>query len=101
MPRGCQNISTIEANACGTPVIASNSPGLREAVNDGKSGFLIEHGNIDQLADKIRQVFTNTELRLKLEQGSIEWANTFNWDKTAERFLEFIEKTVNYYKTKK
>ncbi len=94
-------LTAIEANACGTPVIASNSPGLREAVVDQKTGFLVEHGNIDQLTDKIKQIFTSPDLRQKLEQGSIEWANTFNWDKTADRFLEFIQKTVEYYQGKK
>jgi glycosyltransferase involved in cell wall biosynthesis len=87
-------LTAIEANACGTPVIASNSPGLREAVSDGKTGFLIEHGNLDQLETRIRQIFDSKEEQLRLQQGSLEWANSFNWDKTAAKFLEFIEKTL-------
>jgi glycosyltransferase involved in cell wall biosynthesis len=87
-------LTAIEANACQTPVIASNSPGLREAVSDGKSGFLIEHGNMDQLTGKIREIFVDKALQQKLQQGAVEWAATFNWDKTAEGFLEFIDRTA-------
>ena len=86
-------LTAIEANACQTPVIASNSPGLREAVSDGQSGFLIEHGNLDELTRRIREIFIDKSLQQKLQQGAIEWAATFNWDKTAEGFLEFIERT--------
>ncbi len=87
-------LTAIEANACGTPVIASNSPGLREAVSDGKTGYLIEHGNLDLLEMKIREIFDSPEEQKRLQQGSLEWAQSFNWDKTAGRFLEFIEKTL-------
>ena len=93
-------LTAIEASACGTPVIASNSPGLREAVVDGKTGYLVRHGDIDHLTQKICEIFKSPELQQKLENGSIEWANTFNWDKTAERWLEFVDKTIEYYKDK-
>jgi len=90
-------LTAIEANACGTPVIASNSPGLREAVKDGVSGYLIEHGNIEQLAEYIDQILGNPSIQQKLYQGSLDWAGTFNWDNTAEKFLEYSYKTIEKY----
>ena len=46
-PKEGWGLSVIEAGACATPVVASNSPGLCESVVDGKTGFLVRHGDID------------------------------------------------------
>src|SRR4030095_5579449 len=42
----------LEALACGTPVVASRLPGVRTLVEDGRTGYLVEPGNVDELADK-------------------------------------------------
>ena len=52
-------ITVIEANACGTPVIASNVKGLKDSVVDGNTGWLVKVGNIDDLATKISSVLSN------------------------------------------
>lgn len=87
-------ITNIEANAAGTPVISANSPGLRDSVKVGLSGMLYEYGNIDELADKIKQVLTDKATQEKLSQGSIEWAKSFSWDKSADEMLDLIEKII-------
>ncbi len=46
-------IVLIEAMACGTPVIASNLPGVRSVFENNKSGLLIEPGNINDLKNKL------------------------------------------------
>jgi glycosyltransferase involved in cell wall biosynthesis len=43
----------LEALACGTPVVASRLPGVRTLVDEGRTGYLVDPGNIDELADKI------------------------------------------------
>ena len=83
-------ITNIEANACGTPVISANVPGLKDSVKNSSSGLLYEYGNIEELADKILQIFTNEELSTKLCNGSVEWAKSFSWDKSAEKMNEII-----------
>lgn len=85
------SITVTEANACGTPVIASNSPGLRDSVADGKTGFLVEHGNINQLSATIIKVLKDKELRDFLSHNAIEWASKFNWDESAKQMLELIQ----------
>ncbi len=47
-------LTVTEANACGTPAIASDVPGLRDAVQDGKTGLLYRYGDVDDLAGKIK-----------------------------------------------
>jgi glycosyltransferase involved in cell wall biosynthesis len=56
----------LESLACGTPVIASDVGGCPEAVRDGRTGFIVPVGDTDALADRIRYLLDNTELRLDM-----------------------------------
>lgn len=79
-------LTNIESNSVGTAVIAANVPGLRDSVHDGQTGFLFEYGDIDKLAEKLTMILTDDDLRTRLEQGGLEWAETFNWDSAAREF---------------
>jgi glycosyltransferase involved in cell wall biosynthesis/O-antigen/teichoic acid export membrane protein len=83
-------ITTIEANACGTPVVASDVPGLRDSVRNPHSGYLVEYGNPDAFADKILKIITNTSHRKELSENSVEWAKRFSWDASAKRLIEVL-----------
>lgn len=84
-------MTNIEANACGTPAVASDVPGLRESVVHGKSGLLFEYGNTKELSDSLAKILSNHEYREKLRQGGLDWARTFNWDEAAEKTFELIQ----------
>ncbi len=90
-------ITNIEANACGTPVISANSPGLRDSVKNGISGLLYEYGNIQELATMITKIFTNNEFRLELSNGAITWAKSFSWDKSAEEMLQKCQEVIDNF----
>jgi len=87
-------LTNIEANSCGTAVIAANTAGLRDSVKDQYSGLLYKYGDIGQLADYIKMLLTDVSRRQKLEEGALEWAAHFNWDDAAERFLELCVKVA-------
>ncbi len=91
-------ITNIEANACGTPVISSDVPGLRDSVSNGHSGLLYEYGNIEQLADIIKKVISDNTYRELLSNGAVEWANKFSWDESAEKMLEICNEVIANYK---
>ncbi len=88
-------ITNIEANACGTPAISANVPGLRDSVSEGVSGLLYEYGNIDDLANKLRMIFTDESLRDKLSLGAVSWAKTFSWDLSARKMYGIISSIIN------
>lgn len=94
-PKEGWGITNIEANACGTPVVASNSPGLRDSIIHGKTGFLVEHGNIKELSGAIIRVLKDKKLRDTLSQNAIEWASKFSWDSAAQEMLKLIEFTIS------
>ena len=83
-------LTNIEANACGTTVVASRSPGLCDSVNDNVSGLLYEYGDVDELTEKLRMILSDIDTRQRLEQGGLEWAERFNWDAAAGKFEQLI-----------
>jgi glycosyltransferase involved in cell wall biosynthesis len=87
-------LTNIEANACGTAVVAARTPGLKDSVKDGQSGFLYEYGDTSELADKLLQILQNQELRMRLEQGGLDWSNRFSWDIAAAEFEKLLLSVV-------
>ncbi|MBN4057048.1 glycosyltransferase family 4 protein [bacterium AH-315-J21] len=88
-------LTNIEANACGTAVIAANVAGLRDSVRDNESGFLYPHGDIDALASKIKTVLTDDSERRRIESGALAWSKQFSWDLAAVAFMKNIEETLS------
>ncbi len=87
-------LTNIEANACGTTVIASNVPGLKDSVVDDQTGLLFEYGNVQQLSDQLVKILSDGDYRKKLTEGGLNWANRFSWNEAAKRTLELIEEIV-------
>jgi glycosyltransferase involved in cell wall biosynthesis len=84
-PREGWGISNIEAAACGTATVASDSPGLRDSVRHGETGFLVPHGNADALADRLREIVKDPALRDRLGEGARRFAEGFSWERSADR----------------
>ena len=93
-PKEGWGISNIEAAACGTPSLASDAPGLRESVVDGRSGYLIPHGEVDEWADRIALLCGDLQLREMLGVGAIEHAARFTWEQTADETEALIRTTI-------
>ena len=87
-------LTNIEANACGTAVVAARTPGLRDSVKEGVSGFLFEHGNVNDLADKLLTILQDSVVRQRLEAGGLSWAEQFDWDSAAARFDALIKEVT-------
>ncbi len=86
-------ITSIEANACGTPVVASNVSGLRDSVYNPHSGFLVPYGNHEEFAKHITLLLKNPALRQRMSREATKWASKFEWDKSASQFLNLIDKS--------
>ena len=87
-------VTVIEANACGTPVVASNVPGLRDAVVDGETGILVPYGDVEALARELIEVLRDDARRENLAGNALEWAAKFSWDASAEGILAEIGKVT-------
>jgi glycosyltransferase involved in cell wall biosynthesis len=79
----------LEAMACGTPVIASNTTSLPEVVGDG--GLMVNPICVDEIAEAMHSVLTNKELRDRLRLTGLARAKSFSWERTAQMTLSAYE----------
>jgi D-inositol-3-phosphate glycosyltransferase len=77
----------LEAQACGTPVVAASVGGLRYVVEDGVGGFLVEGHDPEDHADKLLQILRDGDLATRLGEGAATSALRFTWDSTASELL--------------
>lgn len=82
-PKEGWGLTNVEAAACATPVVASNSPGIRESVLDGQTGFLAPHGDVDALAAAMGRLAGSRELVESMGLRAREFSQSFTWDNAA------------------
>jgi glycosyltransferase involved in cell wall biosynthesis len=78
----------IEAMASGKPVVATETPGTLMQVKDGWNGFLVEIGNEQELAEKIKYLLDNPDEARRMGANAREFAREFDWAKLAQRYVE-------------
>jgi glycosyltransferase involved in cell wall biosynthesis len=78
----------LEAMACGTPVLASDTTSLPEAVGD--AAVTVDPTNVDALAEGLAQVLFDAGLRRELRAQGLVRATQFHWARTAHRLLDLL-----------
>ncbi len=94
-PKEGWGITNLEAAACGTPVVASNSPGLRESVRHGETGYLVPHGDITALAGAMGRLAEDLSLVDRLGLRARAYAATFTWERAAADTRAHLEHVVH------
>lgn len=77
----------VEAQACGTPVVAAAAGGLRTAVSDGFSGVLVDSHDPANYARAIRNLVTDPGTLARLSRGARQHASRFGWSATVDQLL--------------
>ena len=85
-PKQC-SITSLEAMACGIPVIISDKSGATERVSDNKNGFLYDEGNINDLEEKMTRLLAR-ELRTIMGEEARRAAEVLDWGTISEKFEE-------------
>jgi glycosyltransferase involved in cell wall biosynthesis len=99
-PKEGWGLSVVEANLCGTPVVASNSPGLRESVVDGRTGFLVPHGDVPALVRRIDDLLSDADLYGRMRAAALEWGRGFTWERSTRETLALMERACAEFKKK-
>ncbi|MDR0412070.1 MAG: glycosyltransferase family 4 protein [Treponema sp.] len=81
----------LEAFACGTPVLTANNSSLAEIAGD--AAFFVDALSIQDICDKLEQMYINVDVRANLRQKGLERVKQFSWEKSAEK-LHSIYETV-------
>lgn len=93
-PKEGWGITNLEAGACGTPTVASDSPGLRESVVNGRTGLLVPHGDLDRLVEALALLMTDHERRSRMGREARAFAEGFSWDAAADAFERRLFRVV-------
>ena len=83
-PKEGWGITNLEAAACGTPVVASDSPGIRESVRHGETGFLVPHGDVAAMAEAMGALAASPALVRRLGERARRFAEGFTWERAAD-----------------
>jgi D-inositol-3-phosphate glycosyltransferase len=84
----------LEAQACGTPVVATAIGGLRTAVADGISGVLVDGHDPRAWSSVLARLLQEPQRRVLLSMGAIEHASHFGWDATARGTLDIYDQVI-------
>jgi glycosyltransferase involved in cell wall biosynthesis len=93
-PKEGWGLTVMEAAACGTPSLASDSPGLRDSVRDGLTGFLVPHGNAEALARRMLEFAEDRSLVTRLGAAARAHAKAWSWDDAAGATESHLEALV-------
>lgn len=84
----------MEAQACGTPVIAARVGGLPVAVAEGETGLLVDGHATDDWADAIGQLLDDDDTRIRMAEEAVGHAANFSWSSTAARLASVYAEAV-------
>ena len=81
----------LEAMACGVPVIASKVGGLAFSVQEGKTGYLVPNKDAEAMANRIRLLLKDPDLRRRLGRQAARWARRYGWPTITDQIIEIYE----------
>ncbi len=91
-----QSVSMLEAMALNKPMIAFNYPFAQEVIREGYNGLLAEPKNVRDLADKIRQLFSDEKKRQQMGQNAYQYVSErHNWRVLIDKYLRMYEQAIS------
>ena len=82
----------LEASATGLPVVVGDSGGAPDAVQDGRTGYLVDGRNVGAVADRLVQLLTDDALRARLGAAGRAWVERdWRWDVLANRLRDLLD----------
>jgi len=94
-PKEGWGITIMEAAACGTPSLASDSPGLRDSVRDGVTGVLVPHGDDAAMARRMLEFAADPDLVSRLGQAARRHAEQLSWEDAADQTAGQLEGLIH------
>ena len=89
-PKEGWGLTVVEAAACGTPVVATDAPGLRDSVRRDETGLLVRFADDAALSDALARVLLDEPLRTRLAGAAVAWASRFRWDECGRRSIDAL-----------
>jgi glycosyltransferase involved in cell wall biosynthesis len=81
----------LEAMSRGMCVVASDCCGMKDYIEDRKSGYLCQVGNVNCFTDKVLEILDNQELFLEISRNAVVEASSYTWTSSATAIINFFE----------
>jgi glycosyltransferase involved in cell wall biosynthesis len=88
------NIAAIEAAASSKPTLGTRIHGLTDAIKENETGLLVQPENIDELAEKMKLLLSDSSLREKLGKNGYVWAQQFTIERVAKIQEDFYREVA-------
>lgn len=94
-PVELQSIATLEAMACGKPVVVVDAGAVKELCHDGENGFLCEKDNVDQISESLEKIITDKSLQERFGNESLRIAASHDIGHTLARFEKIYKEVIS------
>jgi D-inositol-3-phosphate glycosyltransferase len=84
-------LTALEAQACGTPVVATDVGGLRHIVTDASSGYLVDTRDPADFAARLKTLLSDRDLQAAFSKHARESSARFDWERTSRELAELYE----------
>jgi glycosyltransferase involved in cell wall biosynthesis len=83
-----QPLSILEAFACGLPVVTTDAGGIPDMVSDGETGFVVDQGDYEAMAEQAVRLLTEPGLAGPLVQNALDECRKYTWETVGELWLQ-------------
>lgn len=83
--------TVLEAMACKTPIIATNSGGNKEVIEHNKTGILVESGSFQKILDEIIGLMSDKQRAVKLGEEAFNQVQNYDWSHVGNLYLNIYE----------
>jgi L-malate glycosyltransferase len=90
------SLPTLEAMACGCPVVTTNNAGVLEYVVDQENAYICQMKNPDDMAEKIVQVLGSQEIQSKLRKNGLQTAQKYKWETIIKDILHYYKNIASH-----
>jgi D-inositol-3-phosphate glycosyltransferase len=84
----------LEAQACGTPVVAAGVGGLRSIVRHGQTGFLVQPGASAAFAERVWRILSDQPLATNMGRLAVCGSSDFSWERSADELCDLYAQSV-------
>lgn len=87
--------AAIESLVCGTPIVAVGSGGMREVIDHGRNGYIVDDASPAEVSDLLNRLAADRDLLGRLSDGALRAGHRWRFDRTANAVERLLHEVTN------